>query len=166
MLNTYHEDILMLKEDGNITAFGQPFKGKILYSGGVDDLLHNEMDHLPYRSLRFEFENHQQEVYQPAAVVNYPNNFDFTRITEFKHLTQQKAASTTIMKEYPIEGDGCNEFYYPIPSESAREDYDRYVDKLKTVYGEKIVLIGRAGLYRYYNMDQIILNTMETIENL
>lgn len=39
---------------------------------------------LPYRSLRLDFETLETDSFQPASVVNYPNEEDFTRITEFK----------------------------------------------------------------------------------
>ena len=82
---------------------------------------------------------------------NYPNDYDFTRITEYKHLTGQKHPWTTIAREYPkAEGEP----YYPVPSEANQKLYQKYQSeaiKLKNVF-----FIGRLAEYRYYSMDQVV----------
>ena len=64
-----------------------------------------------------------REQFQPAPVVNYPNDHEYTRITEFKYLTGQEHPKTSIVYEYPTdEGDP----YYPIPRPENAELYERY----------------------------------------
>lgn len=124
---------------------------KLIYTGGIDDFHSHSFGRLPYRSLRFVLETHACEQYQPVAVVNYPNDYDFTRITEFKHFTGKKCSGTTIMYEYP-QAEG--EPYYPIPIPSATELYNKYkadADKLENVF-----FLGRMGQYKYINMDQAV----------
>ncbi len=40
-------------------------------------------------------------MHQPVAVINYPNEHDYTRVTEFKHLTGQMHSKTSVVYEYP-----------------------------------------------------------------
>ncbi len=124
---------------------------RLIYTGPIDyffDCVHGP---LPYRSLEFEFETLPQEYYQEVGTVNYPNDYDFTRITEYKHLTGQKHPWTTIAREYPkAEGEP----YYPVPSEANQKLYQKYQSeaiKLKNVF-----FIGRLAEYRYYSMDQVV----------
>jgi UDP-galactopyranose mutase len=84
-------------------------------------------------------------------VVNYPNECDYTRITEFKHLTGQSHRKTSIVEEYPQkEGDP----YYPIPRPENAQIYTRYRELAKSY--PRVHFVGRLGTYRYYNMDQVV----------
>ena len=112
---------------------------------------------LPYRSLRFEFETHEREFFQPVAQVNYPNDFDFTRITEFKHITGQHHSKTTIAREFSCE---AGDPYYPIPNDENGQLYRQYAkeaEKLSTVH-----FVGRLATYKYYNMDQVVAQALRT----
>jgi UDP-galactopyranose mutase len=134
---------------------------RVIFTGPIDEYFGYAFGRLPYRSLRFEFETYEQEYYQTAAQINYPNEYDFTRITEFKHITGQNNVKTTIAKEYSLESD---EPYYPIPTEDNAmlfELYDAEANKLKTVR-----FVGRLGTYRYYNMDQVVAQALRTFEGI
>lgn len=150
LLNTDYRDIIGLMR----------FK-KLIFTGPIDyffDYIHGK---LPYRSLDFKFETLSMEKYQNAAVVNYPNDYDYTRITEFKHFYLQRHHKTTICYEYPkSEGDP----YYPIPKSEYQEIYQRYkdeVEKLKSVY-----FIGRLAQYRYINMDRVVEEALMLLEGI
>ena len=85
---------------------------ELIYCGPVDEFFDFRFGRLPYRCLEFKHETLNQPQHQPVAVVNYPNDNAFTRVTEFKHLTGQEHPKTSIVYEYPrAEGDP----YYPIP---------------------------------------------------
>src|SRR5579871_2182739 len=59
---------------------------KLFYTGPIDrffDYKYSKHRPLEYRSLVFVEETHDKEYFQPAAVVNYPNDNDFTRIVEY-----------------------------------------------------------------------------------
>lgn len=136
---------------------------KLIFTGPIDyffDYMHGK---LPYRSLDFEFKTIDIEKYQNAAVVNYPNDFDYTRITEFKQLYFQKHQKTTICYEYP-KSEG--EPYYPMPKLEYQEIYIKYreaIEKLKNVF-----IVGRLAEYQYLNMDQVVkkaLDLFETVAN-
>ena len=114
-----------------------------------------------YRSLRFEFETHEKEFVQPVAQINYPNDFDFTRTTEFKHITGQRNPRTTIAKEYSL-GEG--EPYYPIPQSEYLELYQRYLSEAKKL--STVFFVGRLATYQYYNMDQVVAQALTLFEKL
>jgi len=86
--------------------------------------------------------------------VNYPNDFDYTRIVEIKHATGQRLPVTTIVREYPENYLPGREPYYPIPAPDAQAIYEKYAARAKLENG--LSFIGRLAAYRYYNMDQIV----------
>ncbi len=90
---------------------------EVIYTGPVDEYFDYRYGRLPYRSLEFKFETLNVERHQPVAVINYPNENLYTRVTEFKYLTGQEHHKTSLVYEYPkASGDP----YYPIPrSENA-----------------------------------------------
>ena len=123
----------------------------VVYTGPIDAYFKYCFGRLPYRSLRFEHEHIEKISYQSVGTVNYPNTQNYTRITEFKHLTGQAHTGTSIVREYP-QDDG--DPYYPIPrqeNESLFKKYDSLAEDLPNV-----TFIGRLAQYRYYNMDQVV----------
>ncbi|MGL4621931.1 MAG: UDP-galactopyranose mutase, partial [Chroococcidiopsis sp.] len=82
-----------------------PF-GKMIYTGPIDLFFNYRYGKLPYRSLEFKHETINTPVHQPVAVVNYPNEHLYTRVTEFKYLTGQEHPKTGIVYEFPrAQGD-------------------------------------------------------------
>lgn len=150
MLNTDYKDVVDII----------PHK-KLIYTGPVDDYFNNCYGKLPYRSIDFKFETFDLEFFQPTGTVNYPNNHAYTRITEFKYLTGQKHSKTSIVYEYPsAEGDP----YYPIPCPDNNVMYNKYkllADTLPNVY-----FTGRLGTYKYYNMDQVVAQSLALFKKL
>lgn len=130
----------------------------LVYSGPIDEFFDYRFGKLPYRSLRFEHETLEQEWLQPVAVVNYPDEgVPFTRITEYKHLTGQTHARTSITREYPCaEGDP----YYPVPRPDNQALYKQY-EALAQAETD-VTFVGRLATYRYYNMDQIVGQALAT----
>lgn len=124
----------------------------IIYTGAIDAFFDYRYGHLPYRSLRFEHQHFPNILqYQPVGTVNYPNEHDYTRITEFKHLTGQEHVGTSIVREYPqTQGDP----YYPIPRPENELLYKRYRELADAL--NNVTFVGRLAQYRYYNMDQVI----------
>lgn len=134
---------------------------KLIYTGSVDQFYDYKYGELLYRSLDFRFETYDMEAYQQAPVVNYPNDYDYTRITEFKQLTWQKHHKTTIVKEFPGFG---KEPYYPYPTKEWKEKFALYkalMDQETNVY-----FIGRLAEYQYYNMDVIVDKALKLAEEL
>ncbi len=130
----------------------------LIYTGPLDKLYNYEFGSLPYRSLRFEFETYETEFYQEVGTVNYPNDYDFTRITEFKHMTGQKSEKTTIMKEFP---SSKGEPYYPILNDENKSTALKYIQKAES---DGVVLAGRLATYSYLNMDLVVKQALEIFE--
>lgn len=127
----------------------------LVYTGPADEYYGYRHGKLKYRSIDFVFETYDCESYQEAPVVNYPNDYDFTRITEFKKMTWQESRKTTILKEYP-QAEG--EPYYPFPTADCKAQYALYqaeMEKEKNVY-----FLGRLAEYRYYNMDAVVRSAL------
>ncbi len=125
-----------------------------VYTGELDRYFEYIHGKLEYRSLDFTFETLDSSLFQEVAVVNYPNDYDWTRITEYKHFTGEDVPKTTISYEYPKQE---GEPYYVVPSKEnlrKRENYMREVDKLQEK--RNVLFIGRLAEYVYYNMDDVI----------
>ena len=135
---------------------------RLVYTGPIDSYFKQCFGPLPYRSLRFAHEHLPQEAaFQSVGTVNYPNDHAFTRITEFKHLTGQKAAGTSIVREYPQdEGDP----YYPVPRPESEALFKRY--EAMAEQETQVTFVGRLAQYRYYNMDQIVAAALKASETI
>ncbi len=138
---------------------------KMIYTGPIDTFFDFSHGKLPYRSLHFEFFSENTEYVQKVATVNYPNEHDFTRITEQKHLTGQISFNTTLVKEFPQSYEANrNEPYYPIPREENRELYRQYQQEAKKL--ENVYFAGRLADYKYYNMDQAVGRALSLFEEI
>jgi len=125
--------------------------GSLIFTGPIDEYFNYEYGKLPYRCLEFKHETHHRPVFQPAPVVNYPNDYAYTRVTEFKYLTGQEHPSTSIVYEFPrADGDP----YYPIPRPDNAALYKKYQALAEKTPG--VHFVGRLATYRYYNMDQVV----------
>jgi UDP-galactopyranose mutase len=125
---------------------------RLYYTGPIDRFFDYRFGKLGYRSVRFEYETYfDRDYYQPVGTVNYPNDYDFTRITEYKYLTGQKLPHTTIAREYSsAEGEP----FYIIPDPENQRMAEQYRNTAKAEMNT--VFVGRLAEYVYYNMDQII----------
>jgi UDP-galactopyranose mutase len=166
-LDTNAKDIISFNDD-KVLIDNIEYNGKIVFTGAIDELLNYKYGQLPYRSLNLVFENYKVDNFQDHSVVNYPNEERFTRITEFKYLTNQVLKNkTTILKEYPLKYDvnneKCKDPFYPILDDMNYELYEKYkneIGKYKNIY-----LCGRLAEYKYYNMDLVIERALELSES-
>lgn len=161
VLNTDFKNIISLDySKKKIYLEKYEFKGNLLFTGPIDEFFDYKYGELPYRSIRFDFETLNQEYFQEVGTVNYPNDYDFTRITEFKHLTGQKCPKTTIVKEYPKKyKKHINIPYYPIPKSENKDLYKKY--KKEANKWRNVLFLGRLAEYKYYNMDIVIDKALE-----
>ncbi|SER65452.1 UDP-galactopyranose mutase, partial [Faunimonas pinastri] len=134
---------------------------RLVYTGPIDEYYGFRFGRLPYRSLRFRHVTLDEERHQPVAVVNYPQTEEYTRITEYKHLTGQVHPQTSLTYEIPAaEGDP----YYPIPREENQAIYRRYEALAREEPG--VHFVGRLATYRYYNMDQVVGQALATFRRI
>jgi UDP-galactopyranose mutase len=144
MLNTDYHEI-----EGSI------LHEEVICSAPIDEYFDYRFGRLPYRSLEFRFETLDVAQAQPVAVVNYPNDNLYTRVSEFKHFTGQVHPKTTRVFEYPqAEGDP----YYPVPRPENAALYKRYQELAHDTPG--VHFVGRLGTYKYYNMDQVVAQAL------
>lgn len=165
--NTNAKDALVISEkEGKVLLEGQEFHGTVIYTGPVDELFDCRFGRLPYRTLRFDFEHYDKPDYQGHSVVNYTVSEDYTRITEFKYLTGQKANSTTIVKEYPFAYTGAEGEipYYAIMNEENNALYRKYADLAAQI--PDFHLLGRLAEYKYYNIDAMAAKAIALARSL
>jgi UDP-galactopyranose mutase len=150
---------VMLNTDYRDVKDAIPYK-ELIFTGPVDEFFDYEYGKLPYRCLEFKHETLNEVQHQPVAVVNYPNDNEFTRVTEFKHLSGQEHQKTSIVYEYSrADGDP----YYPIPRQENAALYKKY-QQLADESG--ILFVGRLATYKYYNMDQVVAQALTAYAKL
>jgi UDP-galactopyranose mutase len=133
----------------------------MVYTGPIDEFFDLRYGKLPYRSLDFQFETRPLTQAQPAAVINYPNDYAYTRVTEFKYLTGQEHAKTTLVYEFP-KGEG--DPYYPVLNPETAEVYKAYKSLADTT--PDVHFVGRLATYKYYNMDQVVAQALAEFERI
>ena len=136
---------------------------RVIYTGSIDEYFNYKYGELPYRSLVFDIKTVDKEYYQKTAMVNYPNDYDFTRITEHKHFLDEKSPQTVISLEYPKAFKiGENERYYPISNSENQTLYEKYKEEAKSI--PNLYFVGRLGDYKYYNMDLAVERALRFFE--
>jgi len=161
------EDILERVSFGENTVEVDGERCIFVFTGCIDELFRFSFGDLEYRSLDFDFEQVPENRYQPAAVVNYPNDYTFTRISEFKGFTVERPEDlgvTTIVREYPCAHVREKIPYYPIPLSHCEEKYRKYREYASRF--ENLYLIGRLAEYKYYNMDLVIASALKLAEDI
>ncbi|MBK9393652.1 MAG: UDP-galactopyranose mutase [Uliginosibacterium sp.] len=139
---------------------------RIVYTGPIDEYFACKHGALPYRSLRFEATTVAQARVQSVGTVNFPNEHDYTRITEMAHLTGQVENHSTLLYEYPqahVPGETIP--YYPIPMESNRQHYAQYCAEARNTCPD-VIFAGRLADYMYYNIDQAVASALSKFKRL
>lgn len=156
---------LLLNTDYREVMGSIKFK-RMVYTGPIDEFFQYKHGTLPYRSLRFQFETMNKEYYQEVGTINYPHEYDFTRVLEQKHLTGQISSNTTISFVFPESYDPQkNEPYYPIPREDNRKRYGLYLQEAEQIK-DKVLFAGRLADYKYYNMDQAVARALTIFKDI
>jgi UDP-galactopyranose mutase len=137
---------------------------RTVFTGPIDEYFDYAHGPLPYRSIRFERRLEPRTSGLPVGTVNYPNEFDFTRISDQRHLSGEPDAQPLLISEYPEPYVvGVNEPYYPIPSTSTTALLDQYLSSAESLAG-RVFFAGRLGDYAYYNMDQACARALALFE--
>lgn len=189
-LNTRYDAIKALinrKEKDGKAAQDSIKADVILYSGPIDEYYDYVLGELPYRSERFEFIEINRRYFQSGAVINYPNNYTFTRIGEYKYFLDTESDKTVVSYEYPEPFiRGKNERYYPIINESNQALYRQYQVKAeqdrsalkKSIPTHQprnaevgsvavpVYFFGRLGDYQYYDMDKAIERAFALVKEI
>ncbi len=163
----------MINQDGIEVRLGIDYKdlrGEIrprkatLYTGPVDEYFGFKLGKLPWRSLDFQFTEHEREFFQECVQINYPNDHDYTRTVEIKHVTQQKHPHTVVSYEFP---KSTGDPYYPIPAPENRSLYERYrVLAEEETSKNRVYFAGRLAEYTYINTDEAIEKALAVFERI
>jgi UDP-galactopyranose mutase len=147
-LNTDYFEHIKVHNDYDITIFTGPI-----------DSYFPDLDKLEYRSIDFNVQIVKNtNYYQPNSVVNYPSNdVEYTRIVEYKHFLNQKSNDTVIVTETTND---IGEPYYPVPNKKNLELYEKYKKLAKIEESKNVFFVGRLANYKYFNMDEAILNSL------
>ncbi len=160
----------ILKHENITVKLKTPFDNnmeynRLFWSGSIDEFFNYEYGALPYRSERFDFITYPYDKFQDVAVVNYPCNYDWTRIGEYKHFLNDKSDKTIVSYEYPEAfQEGKNERYYPIANDKNAGLYQKYIKLAENK--PNVYFFGRLGDYKYYDMDKAIARCFEIIKGL
>ncbi|PAF45323.1 UDP-galactopyranose mutase [Helicobacter sp. 11S02629-2] len=148
------------------TGYSKDFRYKrLFFTGSIDEFFDYKFGVLPYRSLDFKLETHDTEFYQTNSVINYPNNYSFTRIHEYKHYLNTKTSKTIIAKEYPKDFKlGSSQRFYPVACKENTTLYNTYLDEAKKL--SNTYFLGRLGDYKYYDMDKAIERAFDVFEEV
>ena len=138
---------------------------RLFYTGAIEEFFNYKHGKLPYRSLDIKIEKFACEKFQNAPVVNYPENYDFTRIAEYKYFLSEHSNVSIVSFEYP-EGfeEGKNERIYPILNQETQKIYNLYQQEAQAL--QNTYFLGRLGAYRYYDMNRTILGAFETFAKI
>ena len=138
---------------------------RIFYTGSVDEFFDCKFGMLSYRSVSFKFEEYDMPYYQENSVINYPDNYDFTRIHEYKYYLNENSKKTVIAKEFSQEFvPGVNDRYYPINNNANTDLYNKYKHAAKNL--KNVWFLGRLGDYKYYDMDKAVARALECFNEL
>ncbi len=137
---------------------------RIVYTGMIDRFFDYRFGELEYRSLKFESETLDTDNYQGNSVINYTDaKTPYTRVMEWRHFDGlADKGKTIITREYPQNWDRSKEAYYPVNNEKNTEIYKKYA-KLAREHKDQFIFGGRLGLYQYFDMDQVINATFNTV---
>jgi UDP-galactopyranose mutase len=133
-----------------------------VFTGMIDEYFGYQLGHLEYRSLRFETELLDCDNYQGNAVVNYTSAaVPYTRVIEHKHFNFGTQPVTVVTREYSLEWKPGEEAYYPVNDDKNTQLYEKYRDMASKQ--DNLVMGGRLGQYRYFDMDKVIASALECV---
>lgn len=133
---------------------------KVVYTGTIDSLYDYCYGNLEYRSLRFDTHVLDTDNYQGVAVMNYTDREPaYTRVIEHKHFDNAVSDKTVVTYEYPATWKQGDEPYYPVNDDKNDTLYRRYA--ALAAQDKSLILGGRLGLYRYFDMDRTIAEALQ-----
>lgn len=134
---------------------------KVVYTGAIDRYFDYVQGALDYRTLRFEESVIDTVDYQGRAVVNYTDReVPWTRIIEHKHFEFGRQDVTVITREIPEAWATDKIPYYPVNNDANNRIYNIYRETAKQE--KNLIVGGRLGKYRYYDMDQVAAAALKT----
>ncbi|MEO0239692.1 MAG: UDP-galactopyranose mutase [candidate division WOR-3 bacterium] len=163
LLNTDFKELIKIDFlEKKIYFKGKEFKGKLIFTARIDELFNFIFGELSYRTLDLKFETLKVNYFQEVATVNYPNDYEFTRITEFKHIHPVDSEYTTILYEFPRECKESDIPFYPLFTQEEKEKYYKYLELAEKL--PNLILVGRLAEFKYYDMDDVVKKALDILE--
>ncbi len=136
-----------------------------IFTGPIDSLFDYELGKLHYRGQQrkhtFLPDTHNA---QPCGQVNTPmhSHGPSIRTLEWKHMMlpaqAQPISGTLLTTETPFTPNDPGEYEYPFPDNTNAQLYRRYREMADDT--ERLLVCGRLGEYRYFDMDQAIARAL------
>lgn len=136
----------------------------VFFTGPIDEYFGFELGRLAYRAQRRQHSFLPNvRWHQPVPQVNHPGlEVPVIRTLEWKHMMEPELREippgTVITTETPYTPQDPGEYEYPFPDAANQRLYTRYRERADCIDG--LVMCGRLGEYRYYDMDQAIGRAM------
>jgi UDP-galactopyranose mutase len=153
-------------EDPQVTA-----RKLLVFTGPIDEFFNYDEGRLRYRT---QWREHVYlpgtDVYQPCGQVNNPDPDagPHIRTLEWKHMMPPEQLTgvrgTVISRECTVDSEEPDRHEYPFPDQLNTDLYNRYRARANAI--PKLLLCGRLGEYRYYDMDQAIGRAMGLGEDI
>lgn len=136
---------------------------QVVYTGALDELYGHCLGSLEWRCLEFQHERVQKSNVQGMAVLNEAGAAPaWTRTTEHRHFRPEKAAGEVswITREVPGKSGSPA---YPVETKENRALWRQYRDMAAA---DGLLVGGRLGEYRYYDMHQAIGSALQAVRRL
>ncbi len=137
----------------------------VVFTGPIDEWFGFDLGRLAYRGqIRVHEYLPEVDLAQPYGQVNNPDpaNGSHVRTLEWKHMLsaeeRKEAVGTVLTRETPYSPEDPGDYEYPFPDATNRALYGRYRDRARSIPG--LLICGRLGEYRYYDMDQAIARAL------
>jgi UDP-galactopyranose mutase len=144
---------------------GKEISCPIIYTGSIDELFDFKYGVLPYRSLKFVTRYYNCERKLPCEIVSMPQDLRLIRKTEYKYFSpvfsKKNIAKTIVVSEMPYQYDFKKDSIrcYPIINDDNINIYKAYLSEANQI--PNLYLVGRLAEYKYYNMDDVILHSLD-----
>ncbi len=146
----------------NVSKFKEINYDIVLFSGKIDELFEYKFGVLPYRSLRFDYSDNDQWENEKYGTINLPQHPKYIRKANFKILHQQKLDNSWVQYQEPVQAVDKYLPMYPINTKENYALFNRYLNE--ACKSDKIIPVGRLGLYKYLDMDKAILLSMNMVQ--
>lgn len=138
---------------------------RVVFTGPIDELYGFDLGRLAYRGQRREHEYRPDvEQAQPYGQVNNPDPYGgpHVRTLEWRHMLSpeeaKRAVGTVLTREIPISPTHPEDYEYPFPDDANKALYQQY--RARARRDRHLLVCGRLGEYRYYDMDQAIARAL------
>lgn len=142
-----------------------------IFTGSIDEYFNFDLGRLKYRGQQ---RRHQYlpdvDFFQPCGQINNPDPSlgPHIRTLEWKHLMPSESTATiqgtVLTQEITVTPTDPNNYEYPFPDEENTRLYATYRERAKQI--PDLLICGRLGEYRYYDMDQAMARALMLVERI